>query len=206
MGTTGRRQMEDTRKAYLLHSPGFGSSFFRSLVCLGLLHQLAFKTLGHHWDAVWQRLQVELLLTVSAWQWWSLMGLLSSACCLLQVILNLLSLGCAGFNTALGPLRPSFLALTLILQLSGWFNALSNPLVDRWATALGTVLAAGLSLMPEALYYYQQMQKPSCVSVGKSIATLQLSGMSCISCVGKVRSMVQEHQSVSQVIVALEKG
>ena len=33
-------------------------------------------------------------------------GLLSSSCCLLQILLNFLSLGCAGFNKLLGPLRP----------------------------------------------------------------------------------------------------
>merc|ERR1712070_812074 len=206
MGTTGRRQMEDTRKAYLLHSPGFGSSFFRSLVCLGLLHQLAFKTLGHHWDAVWQRLQVELLLTVSAWQWWSLMGLLSSACCLLQVVLNLFSLGCAGFNTYLGPLRPFFLSVTLLLQIHSWRLAYANPLVDWQYTIVGTAVAIPLSLMPEALYLYHLISNVKGGGTVQSVVRLQLEGMGCISCATTVRNLAQQHEAVVDVEVSVNEG
>ena len=48
------------------------------------------------------------------------LGLLSSACCVVQILLGLLSFGCAGLNTVLGPWRPTFLALSIILQAFIW--------------------------------------------------------------------------------------
>eukprot|EP00957_Ditylum_brightwellii_P175711 13378838-Ditylum_brightwellii.AAC.1 len=79
------------------------------------------------------------MATAHRWAWWSLLGLLSSSCCALQILLNLLSFGCAGFNTALGPLRPTFLALTVAVQISAWSVAYSRPW--QWApTALSTAL------------------------------------------------------------------
>lgn len=38
-------------------------------------------------------------------------GLLSSQCCVIQLALNVMSVGCAGFS-ALSPYRPAFLAAT----------------------------------------------------------------------------------------------
>jgi hypothetical protein len=35
--------------------------------------------------------------------------LMASACCALQLVMNLLNAGCAKFNTILGPWRPFFL-------------------------------------------------------------------------------------------------
>lgn len=49
-------------------------------------------------------------------------GLLSSSCCVLQLFLNALSVGCAGFS-ALTPYRPLFLALTASsLGATHWRN------------------------------------------------------------------------------------
>lgn len=49
-------------------------------------------------------------------------GLLSSSCCVLQLLLNALSVGCAGFS-ALTPYRPLFLALTASsLGAAHWRN------------------------------------------------------------------------------------
>ena len=45
--------------------------------------------------------------------WWTLLSLLSSSCCVIQLALNMLSVGCAGFNSILGPARPFFLACAL---------------------------------------------------------------------------------------------
>ena len=66
--------------------------------------------------------------------WLSLLtgGLLSSSCCLIQLILNLLAsfdiihVGCAGFNKVLGPLRPVLRAVTLIFVSKLWYNELAS--------------------------------------------------------------------------------
>jgi copper chaperone CopZ len=40
-------------------------------------------------------------------------GLLASSCCVVQLVLNIFSIGCAGFNTILGPYRWFFLLFAL---------------------------------------------------------------------------------------------
>jgi hypothetical protein len=67
---------------------------------------------------------------------WFLMGMLSSSCCIVQLVLSALSFGCAGFNTWLGPVRPLMLAITTWLQLYSW----SLVLGSRWYVDTGTYL------------------------------------------------------------------
>jgi hypothetical protein len=85
-------------------------------------------------------------------EWWSVLGLLSSSCCVLQLLLNVFSLGCAGFNTWLGPLRPLMLAITVSLQASMWRVALTGRGERLLVSATGaTTVTAVLSLLPELL-------------------------------------------------------
>ncbi|CAD7974881.1 unnamed protein product [Amoebophrya sp. A25] len=82
--------------------------------------------------------------------WYSLLSLLSSACCAFQLLLNAFSVGCAGFNTVLGPVRPFFLAITIVSQLCMWFA------IEKWAeqfpqAIIATALTSVLSLLPELL-------------------------------------------------------
>ena len=58
---------------------------------------------------------------------WGVVGLLSSSCCALQLVLNAFSVGCAGFNTVLGPLRPYLLALASVLQVLYPYLTLTLP-------------------------------------------------------------------------------
>ena len=59
-------------------------------------------------------------------------GSLSSSCCFVQLCLNFLStlitlpIGCAGFNTILGPLRPYTRTLTLAWLIMSWSPLLRN--------------------------------------------------------------------------------
>ena len=59
---------------------------------------------------LYEEVKLKMLGFAHHMAWWSLLGLLSSACCVLQIILNLFSFGCAGFNTLLGPVRPPLIA------------------------------------------------------------------------------------------------
>jgi len=197
--------MDDTRKAYLIFSPGFGTSFLSSLVLLGLLSQLSARYARPYWDQLWQKLQIELMIAASSLAWWSVMGLLSSACCLLQILLNALSLGCAGFNTYLGPARPFFLAATTMLQYSGWLVVVNNPIADWRYTALGSGLAFTLALMPEMIYLYQQL-RPKTTCIPASVAVLKLEGMGCVSCASTVRNVAHQHSTVLDVSVSVNDG
>ena len=60
-------------------------------------------------------------------------GLLSSSCCAIQLLLNMaaslniIHVGCVGFNKTLGPLRPLLRSITLLIMGKLWFNNLTTP-------------------------------------------------------------------------------
>ncbi|KAF9081247.1 hypothetical protein BGX23_001103 [Mortierella sp. AD031] len=78
------------------------------------------------------------------------LGLLSSSCCLIQLALNLLSVGCAGFSV-LTPYRPLFLATSSLLVLFTVYKY-------RWSsrTALTLALVLTLTTTPEMVAVYNQ--------------------------------------------------
>ena len=132
--------------------------------------------------------------------WWSVLAMFASACCLLQLLLNLLSIGCAGFNTALGPWRPTFMAVMLLMQIFQWRIAAERfDLVNR--AILSTAISVTLAVLPEILYVKNfvwksnvnatknadsavQDRKPSVVIV------LKTEDMGCIACVDTVRNCI----------------
>ncbi|KAF9581959.1 hypothetical protein BGW38_000836, partial [Lunasporangiospora selenospora] len=77
-------------------------------------------------------------------------GLLSSSCCIIQLALNLFSIGCAGFSV-LTPLRPLFLGLTLLLVVY-------TITAYRWSsrTALTLLIVLPLTFSPEMVSVYNQ--------------------------------------------------
>jgi uncharacterized protein len=60
-------------------------------------------------------------------------GLLSSSCCAIQLFLNLLSslnlmhVGCAGFNKVLGPVRPVLRGISLLVMAKLWYDEANKP-------------------------------------------------------------------------------
>lgn len=69
-----------------------------------------------------------------------------------RLILNLFSIGCAGFNTLLGPARPHSLACTAALQTAAWRRAIVGGQAIG-ATAASSLACAVLCFLPEALYW-----------------------------------------------------
>merc|ERR1712086_1192044 len=99
-----------------------------------------------------------MLDTAYRYAWWSAIGLLSSSCCALQLMLNSFSLGCAGFNTVLGPIRPTLLAITTTVQASSWMVAYQRP----WQyipNAISTVIVISLAFLPEFLHLFSSSDK-----------------------------------------------
>ena len=119
--------------------------------------------------------------------WWSLVSLLSSSCCALQLLLNLFSYGCAGFNTVLGPARPVFLATTLYLQYQMWSNIRLSVQLPRAYTA--SLVTALLTFLPELVQLFNYFQGRR-VSSGGSAAQIRIDidGMGCVACVRKIQS------------------
>ena len=83
-------------------------------------------------------------------------GLLGSSCCAIQIILNalaplgILSAGCFGFNTVLGPMRTSMRMLTAGFFTYTWSRNTSNRR-QRWVLGIATMIALALTFLPEAL-------------------------------------------------------
>merc|ERR1740130_1567534 len=195
------------KRLYLITDAGFAPRLLLNLAVLGASLYVAVST-----DAVRELVEDRfdeakhvLLTGAHRLTWWAAIGLLSSSCCVLQILLNALSLGCAGFNTYLGPARPLFLAATVLLQLSGWSVVLNNPIADWRYTALGSGIALVLALMPEAIYLYHQLQ-PKNTATPRSVAILKLEGMGCVSCATTVRQLAHKHGSVLDVNVSVNDG
>ena len=112
--------------------------------------------------------------------------LLSSSCCLLQLIINALvgAGGCAGFNTLLGPLRPLFLSLLAYLNWS------VRPPLNQG------ILRLSLALLPEAVHLWNQWLvlhwqqrnnfKTNDTTAIWATVEVEIPTMGCVACVNKI--------------------
>ena len=144
-------------------------------------------------------------------EWWSALGLLSSSCCLLQLLLNTLSVGCAGFNTLLGPTRPYMMAITLSLQAAMWrARAVSHASV--LAAAGVTLLTAALTFLPELLHLWTARRVGARGALGSSAEStarelkVHITGMGCVACAAKVKTTVEALDGVEQCEVDLQSA
>ena len=205
------------KKEHLIWEVGFARRFFLSLtVCAAVL--LAAKHSQEAWlqGMVFQaRLTGWLMWLSHRMEWWSVLGLLSSSCCVLQLLLNVFSFGCAGFNTWLGPLRPLMLAITVSLQASMWRVALTGRGERLLVSATGaTALTAALSLLPELLHLYIHRHDASAKRGGAAAAAaaagaemcFRVEGMGCTACTAKVQRTVEALPGVAGCSVQLEGG
>ena len=201
------------KQQYLLTDNGFGTKLALNLMAISLvsglcyhiqpLYEIGFEAYG------W--LNEQMMVAAHRMAWWSLLGLLSSSCCALQIMLNAFSFGCAGFNTTLGPLRPTFVALTVTVQALAWVVAYPRPW--QWApTAAATTLATVLTLMPEALALHTawrewcQQQDIDRQAATTTALHFRLSTLGCAACVSKVSSVLNAMPAVASHKVSLEDG
>merc|ERR1711865_583946 len=116
-------------------------------------------------------------------------GLLSSSCCVLQMAINLLSyldvvqLGCAGFNKVLGPIRTPLRVLTLAGVGMLW----RHPKKRTVALLIQTCLTIGIMVAPELLL----------ISGGPALAP---------ATGNTVRQLAHKHGSVLDVNVSVNDG
>ncbi|KAG0034383.1 hypothetical protein BGZ82_005764 [Podila clonocystis] len=85
-------------------------------------------------------------------------GLLSSSCCVVQLVLNAFSIGCAGFSV-LTPLRPVFLAISFGLVL---YTVAKYRFSAR--TIATVVITLGLTITPELVAVVNQNSGPYSIS------------------------------------------
>ena len=202
-------------RAHLVWEDGFGARFLSTTTLLLCLALTASRS------AAWTRVQGRLVIGLRGS---GVLGLLSSSCCALQLALNAFSVGCAGFNTYLGPARPFLLALTLCMQALVWHATLfaaGGPHLVAEAAA-STLLCASLTFLPEALHawtFRQQLrrrwrlplgesaaERPAASSAGDDSLTLRVDGMGCTACTVKVQGALEKLPGVAFCEVALESG
>lgn len=207
------------KRAYLITDRGFVKRFAGSLLLLSAVAHLP------HMRSITSGFQV----LAKRLEWWSALGLLSSSCCALQLFLNLFSVGCAGFNTVLGPVRPYALALTVMLQASAWRSDLASR--SRSLLIISTILCTALSLLPEVLHLWVKsggrrlMQPPASSNSlasskveplgstsgsseayeGKELV-LNIKGMGCTACTAKVKGALEAVPGVASCAVTLESS
>jgi hypothetical protein len=134
-----------------------------------------------------------------------LAGLLTSSCCAIQLFLNFLSslnilhVGCAGFNKVLGPLRPLLRGVTLLLMGRLWYlhfsfppskklgNGMNKPSVicDRKASSSSSTSR----LLAQSLVCLVLMFSPELLRAMSPIGSVQLSDDMVSSPGGKWSSM-----------------
>jgi copper chaperone CopZ len=122
-----------------------------------------------------------------------LLPLLSSSCCAIQILLNVLAggVGCVGFNSVLGPLRPYFISLLIVTSASSSRTFASLAL--NWCIAL----------MPEIVYLVNQKQvftqnqtsgdssQPLDHLGYEATIHLKIKDMGCAACVNKINESMR---------------
>ena len=182
----------------LLWSPGFLPKFGISSVVIAALHMsgVAGRTgsiLWRHWNSsasLLGSLRGVLAMGIPN----VVLPLLSSSCCLIQLIINALvgAGGCAGFNTVLGPLRPSFLSLL------AYMNWVARP-------PLGTgLLRLSLALLPEIVDIWNQWLTDSMMknrpqvlltasgALIQAVIEVEIPTMGCVACINKVDNVLRQ--------------
>ena len=137
-------------------------------------------------------------------------GLLGSSCCLIQLALNLLSefgvmqpIGCAGFNTFLGPLRLYLRVLTILYFSYKWIY--DKTCCSKRKLVFYTVLCASLMFMPEALRVLSRNSSfsrlgaiaPSTTNTERLVYTVD--NMGCEACETHVKHIVESFDGVVSV-------
>ena len=125
--------------------------------------------------------------------------LAASACCALQLGLNLLAVGCAGWNKVLGPLRPSFLALLLVTSLK------QQPF-PRPVTLLGRTVVA---LLPELLHVYNTRGTGGATTSNHhnhNHVIVEIPSMGCVACIHSVHGALAQVPGVRSAQAYLHKA
>jgi hypothetical protein len=125
--------------------------------------------------------------------------LAASSCCLLQLGLNFLSFGCAGWNSVLGPIRPYFLSLLLYTFIT---QRPRRPLLSYGWQAL-------VALLPEMVHLYNKYSsapaappssrrhsKENSESLHQVDIELDIASMGCAACIASINHALRQQNHV----------
>eukprot|EP00045_Choanoeca_perplexa_P001261 m.18611 g.18611 ORF g.18611 m.18611 type:complete len:426 (+) comp10835_c0_seq1:134-1411(+) len=160
----------------------------------------------------------QAVFTAAGWQsrWIAsiTLGMLSSSCCLLQLLLNglamldLFHMGCAGFNTVLGPLRTELRILSCFWLTLIWVHSLKTKARLKPVLA-STVVTLVLMFLPELLLTFGGDSYTVFDDDGGDLLTqvkLDIVGMGCEACQVQVKSLIEGFRGVVSSNVDYETG
>jgi copper chaperone CopZ len=204
----GGGALEQTGKdAWLVWSPGVPARIAASYVLIAItIAVLARSPAQHAVERAAVATQEVLLHSAHRAGYWTLISLLSSSCCVIQLALNMLSVGCAGFNSILGPARPFFLACALHARVLLRRAAAAAPGVDprvRQMNVYGGALAVAVAFAPEVVALVAKLRRRNSDVAGAASLTLDLPSMGCVACVDAVSRAVRSVPGVVDADVSV---
>ncbi|KAI9483675.1 MAG: hypothetical protein EXX96DRAFT_151496 [Benjaminiella poitrasii] len=120
----------------------------------------------------------------------TLTALLSSSCCIIQLLLNLFSFSCVGFSI-FTPYRPIFTTITILL-LS--YESYNRGLKSRHVL-ISVVICTALMVSPELVQWVNQsniIASPAEILVGSTELyynyRIHLDGLRCEACANKIKA------------------
>ena len=201
--------MSEKKKAHLLWSPGFAKTLVSSMVTLGFCCYVGYSSpsVSTVFMDVEEGFRMLLLHQAHRFALWGVLSLLSSSCCLIQLVLNAFSIGCAGMNTWMGPMRPRLLALTLVLCIASWWIAIRSPVFLWKQCVLSTIFSLGNSFLPEFLYIYNNnirgVKMPEGDENTSTFVTIKLSNLGCAACMTAVTGVALSHAPFMKRVVSV---
>jgi copper chaperone CopZ len=145
-------------------------------------------------------------------------AMLASSCCLLQLFLNIFSLGCAGLMTLLQPYRIVFLGMLLAsMAFSIYREQRKSSSHRQWRRLVSLcILSTLIAASPDILQRYNDTLRTTSDDVGAPLPTtpitgareltLAIGGMHCEACRHAVQSALKTVPGVESVFAQLENG
>ena len=158
---------------------------------------LLLKMMFHHYvfsAPLWLRNYMKFWpLVYNCCQRSFILPLLSSSCCVVQLLLNAIaSLGCIGFNTILGPLRPIFISILL-------FTTVTSLSIEK-SQVVRMTLSWLIAIMPEIVHYINKSdfrartnpnEKSNTEGLMETYIKINIENMGCVACINKIDSIVR---------------
>ncbi|CAF0755882.1 unnamed protein product [Didymodactylos carnosus] len=136
-------------------------------------------------------------------------GMLISSCCVVQLLLNLFCIGCAGLNTLLKPYRLFFITFTLASLIYSFFNQLKKPKSSRkWKQFVFILLITFfLSITPELLKMYNNSYNlTNDMNDLTTTSQWQITGMACEGCRSAIIQSLKKLDGISSIDIDLNTG
>lgn len=132
-------------------------------------------------------------------------ALLSSSCCLIQLVLNLFSMSCAGF-AIFTPYRPLLTGLTMLLLTT---NVVRNGWRRTWKQ---TAISLLIMVSPEVVQWINihphihGIVDDHIATTTSSSVVLQLDGLACIACANRIKNALSNIDCVQSASVFFDNS